>query len=144
MSETTETPVSDGFDDLDDVFGTSERETEEGKWFKVGKNAEFKLRRFNSKKSNKVRAALDAQYKSAFKVVKMPDELLEKITNEHIAVGIIVDWRGIKLNGEPLKYSKANAIAILEKYPDLRNIVADYALQLENWREGTKDALEGN
>lgn len=133
-------------DNIFDMFGTSERDAEDGKWFKLGKFAEVKVRRYSAKKSRKVREALDSQWSAITNAGgKIPDEANEQITNEHIATGILVDWRGIKgKDGKAIPFSKKAAIEMLELLPDFRNAVAGLSLKVDNFREAEKDEIEGN
>jgi hypothetical protein len=131
---------------LYDLFATSESAAEDGKWFKFGKTIEVKIRRFKSKKSKKVREDLEAPYKRATKFgSSLPDDVSETIATEHIATGIIVDWKGVTdKQGNALKYSPAAAIELLNALPEFKDAVAEISLSLDNYRDGAKDDIEKN
>lgn len=131
---------------LFDIFGVNESVAEDGKWFKFGKSIEIKIRRFKSKKSRDVRSALEAPYKRAMKFSSaLPDDIAEDITTEHIAVGIIVDWKGVTdKDGNAVPYSKSAAMQFLKALPELRDAVAEISLSLDNFREEEKEEIEGN
>lgn len=131
---------------LYDMFGSDESTSENGKWFKFGKTIEFKIRRFKSKKSRKVRDALEAPYKRATKFgSQLPDDVQNEITIQHIADGIIADWKGVvDKQGNPVKYSAAAAVALLTDLPDLRDSIAELSLNLDNFRDDDKEEVKGN
>jgi len=131
---------------LYDLFATSESAAEDGKWFPFGKTISVKIRRFKSKKSKKVREELEAPYKRASKFGSaLPDDVAEDIATEHIARGIIVDWKGITdKQGAAIKYSPAAAITLLNELPEFKDAVAEISLSLDNYRDAEKDEVEKN
>lgn len=128
------------------MFGADESTSENGKWFPFGKTIEFKIRRFKSKKSRKVRDALEAPYKRATKFgTALPEDVQTEITIQHLAEGIIADWKGVTdKNGAPVKYSKEAAIVLLTDLPELRDSIAELSLNLDNFRDEDKDEIKGN
>lgn len=133
-------------DNIFEMFGTDAENAENGKWFDFGKTISVKIRRFKSKKSRKVREALEAPYKRSMKNgAALPEDVTEEITNEHIAVGIIADWKGITdKSGKALDYNKENAIALMQQLPEFRDAVANIALDLNNYVEEEQKEVAGN
>ena len=133
-------------DNIFTLFSTAAEDAENGKWFKFGQTIEVKIRRFKSKKSRKVRETLEAPYARAQKGgAKLPDDVQETITNEHIATGIIADWKGITdKSGKPLDYTRDNAIALMEQLPEFRDTVAQISLDLNNYVEEEQKEVAGN
>lgn len=135
-------------DNLEALFAVDRESAEEGKWFKIGAFAEMKIRRFNSKKSTKIRELLTAQY-APVRVpgmdVKLPEAVEEALNIEHIATGILVDWRGIvDKNGETIPYSKDAAVAMLKKLPDLVSVIAQLSVSMQHWRDEDDATTKGN
>lgn len=135
-------------DNLEALFAVDRESAEEGKWFKIGAFAEMKIRRFNSKKSTKVRDALMAAH-SPVRVtgmdVKLPEAVEEALNIEHIATGILVSWRGIvDKDGNELPYSKEAAITLLKKLPDLVSVIAQLSVSLQHWRDEDDATTKGN
>lgn len=128
------------------IFGSNESDAEDGKWFPFGKTISVKIRRFKSKKSKKVREALEAPYTRAAKfTTKIPEDIQESITKQHIAEGIIVDWKGVTdKNGNELPYSKKNALDLISQLPEFADAVASVSLDLDNYREEVKEDVEKN
>lgn len=131
---------------LYEMFGANETTSEEGKWFQFGKTIEIKIRRYKSKKSRKVREALEAPYKRATKFGgNLPEDVATEIAIEHLAEGIIADWKGVvDKSGNPVKYSKAAAVVLLTDLPELRDNIAELSLNLDNFRDEEKEEVKGN
>lgn len=130
---------------LFDLFATSENEAEDGKWFKFGTTMEIKIRRYKSKKAKKVREALEAPYKGAKFGAKIPQEILDEITDQHIATGIIADWKGVPdEQGNDIPFSHAASLAMIKALPEFRDAVAELSVDLDNFRQEGKEAIEGN
>ncbi len=129
-----------------DMFSASEKAAETGKWFEIGDTIKVKVRRFKSKKSREVRDALEAPYKRLTKFGgAIPDEALERITTEHIAAGIVADWKGVTdREGNALAYSKAAAVQLFNDLPEFRDAIVAISLDIENYRDEEKEEVEGN
>lgn len=129
-----------------DMFSASEKAAEGGKWFDIGDTIKVKIRRFKSKKSREVREALEAPFKRFTKFGgSIPDDALERITTEHIAVGIVADWKGITdREGNALPYSKEAAIKLFNELPEFRDAIVAISLDIENYRDEEKEEVEGN
>jgi hypothetical protein len=129
-----------------ELFGTSESAAEDGKWFPFSAEMSVKIRRFKSKKSRKVREALEAPYKRVSQLSpKIPDEDAERIASQHVAEGIVVDWKGVlDTNGNSIPYSVGAALDLFEKLPEFRDAVIEISLNIENFREEEKAEVKGN
>lgn len=132
---------------FDTLFGTVEEDAELGKWFKLSAKISIKVRRYSSKSSRKVREALEAPFAAQLKIpgFKIPPDTLEAINTEHLATGILADWTGVKdVKGNDVPYTKDAAVQFLTRLPDLRNVIASFSLDLDNYRAAVKEGTEGN
>lgn len=129
-----------------DLYATSETAAEGGKWFDFGPDMKVKIRRFKSKKSIKVRNELEAPYKRINKIgTTLPENVQDEITNEHIARGIVVDWKGVRdRDGSDIAYSPAAALKLFTELPEFRDAVAEISLSLDNYRDDEKEEVVGN
>lgn len=148
MSDEAQAPSADKVEveSIFDLFATDEDAAEEGKWFKVGKIMEVKVRRFRAKKSLKVRETLEAPYKRAGQATaKIPEDAQEEIAHQHIARGIIADWKGVgDRDKKPVPYSPAAALRLLKALPEFATTVINISLSMDNYREEEKKEVEGN
>jgi len=129
-----------------DLYATSESAAEDGKWFDFGPSMKVKIRRFKSKKSRNVRDELEAPYKRVNKFgASLPDDIQDDITTEHIARGIVVDWKGVlDREGAEIAYSPGVALKLFKELPEFRDAVAEISLSLDNYRDDEKEEVVGN
>lgn len=129
-----------------EMFASSEDAAENGKWFDFGPDMKVKVRRFKSKKSRKVREELEAPYKRVSQFgAQMPDEVQEAIGTQHVAHGLIADWKGVVgKDGAEIPYSKAAALKLCSELPEFRDAIANISVSLDNYRDDQKEAVEGN
>jgi len=133
---------------LETMFQTTEEDSELGKWFKLGKFAEVKVRRFSSKKSRKVREALEREYGQNVGIaqrIQLSEDENDELNIRHLATGILADWKGVKdATGKDVPYSASAAVQYLTALPDLKNLIATLSLDIDNFRKEVKDETEGN
>lgn len=58
-----------------------------------------------------------------------------KIMCESMAKGLLLDWKNVGSNNEPLDYSIDTAIKVLQSNDDLREYILDVAINIENFRK---------
>lgn len=122
-------------------------EAEHGKWFDFGDGVEFKLRRFNSKKSKTV---MNHLYKPYANSKNMADDVAENLLAEHLAKAIVVSWKGITHKKEtvsvPEKAGEREKLVKewMLKYPDLRDEIFSLSQTLENFLKTEEDEEEKN
>lgn len=131
---------------LYDMFATDENAAEDGKWFEFGGDISVKIRRYRAKKSLKAREQLEQPFKRAgSQTVSIPEDQREEVGIQHLARGIIADWKGVTTrDGKPLAYSVAAAIQLLRDLPEFAGAVVDISLKMDNFREEEKKEIEGN
>jgi hypothetical protein len=106
---------------FDADFKTNLEDAENGKWFTITGGVELKIRSANSKASEAVRRKLESGYRG-----KIPESVKRDITLRHIAQGLIVDWRGVEIDGElQTTYDAKKMEVILKEMPALIGVVAD-------------------
>lgn len=131
-------------EDVFAMFACDIDSAEEGKWFDVGK-MRLKVRRFDSKKSRKVRDRLEAPHKATRRLGSLPEHIIDEITTQHLAEGILVDWKGVLgKDKKPIPFSKEAAMALFTKIPDFRSTVANLSLEVNNYREQEQEEVEKN
>jgi hypothetical protein len=128
------------------IFGASETDSEDGKWFPLNKVISVKVRRFKSKKSRTVREKLEAPHKRINKFGgKISDDVQNDITKEHMAEAILIDWKGVTdIDGKPVAYSKETGMQFFTKLPEFMDAIATLSLDLDNYREEVKEEVKGN
>lgn len=119
-------------------FKGDEKKEEQGVWLPL-EDAEFLIGAHGNKAHRK---ALDRhRHKLAGMLRKQDSRAGELLTIEAAADGLLLDWRGkVEENGQPLPYSRENAIKLLQ-IRFLREWVVEQALNMANFR-GEEEAAE--
>ena len=106
---------------FDETFGVNRDYAEHGKWFKLNDEVELKIRYNLSKNVAKVRRRLEQGFKG-----ELSDDATLKLGIRTIAQGIVVDWRGVVIDGQPVeKYDWKIMEQLLEEYPKLITVITD-------------------
>jgi hypothetical protein len=119
--------------DLAKAFATDTAAEIEGRWFpfsdarlKIARTGNARYREVLRTKYNLHRDELD---KGIIDLAKS-DEMLADILSQ----SILLDWENIADGGKPIPYTKAEAVRLLLKYRDLREVVIAKADNLENFK----------
>jgi len=128
--------------DLKKAFATDKKLELEGVWHDLGEGAGVLIARIGNRRYQNALNKTLADNRTMIKTGLMSEEAAEKDLCEIIADTILLDWKNIDDDGQPLPYTKENAVAMLIKYPDFRVLVVDLAGISDNYRPATdKEAL---
>lgn len=137
--------MSDNKVTLWDMFETDRDAEENGKWFDIGPEIKFKIRRFKSKHTTKVREGLEKPYERLRRNGVLPAEVMEKIIHDTICKSVIADWQGVyDKEGNEVAFSPSAADEILNALPELRDTVTSHSLSMDNFRDEDDEATLGN
>lgn len=98
----------------------------------------FLVRRFGGLNSPKVKAAFARFYKPYARQIEAGtlDEKKEKeITAKVFVDSCLVDWKGVEIDGQEVKFSHEAAVKLLLALPDLMQSLQNHALDANNYRE---------
>ena len=127
------------------LFATDRTAEEQGKWFEIGPEIKFKLRRFKSEHSTKVREALEKPYEKLRVKGMIPADAMKEIVIKTMALSVIVDWEGVYgEDGNPVPFSADAAETFLKELPELADELASLAATMDNFREEDDQATLGN
>lgn len=121
-------------------FGTSKKLENDGVWHELGDGAAIKVARWNNRRFNELKRQLERKYLTQQKTGKLPEDIAEKIIIETIAHAVLLDWRGIELNGAPLPaYTPEEGIKVLTdtaevNMSEFRDTVAAASMDMNNFR----------
>lgn len=133
--------------DIFALLSTDEVAEEEGKWFKPfgpkGGDSEIKLRRQTSKFAVQARIKIDQKYaKWANKDGTYPEHIGLKVVCEHIASGLLVDWRGDAFKG--IAFTPDTVLDMVQRLKELRIIILTLTGEMDNFRTETRADTEKN
>lgn len=57
----------------------------------------------------------------------LPDHVLEECTLKAVSKHVLLGWRGITVNGEPVEYSPEKAFEFMKEFPEFGSEVLDAA-----------------
>jgi len=107
-------------------------EAEDGRWFQMDEETEVKVRSEDSETYQRVLRGIFDSYPN-FK--KLPRKTQEKIMAKAVALGLLVDWKGLKENGVELECDDATKIRVCTEYPTFRRYIQDLASAVGNFQD---------
>lgn len=127
------------------IFETNETKSDDGVWVPVDLKTSVKIARYGNRKFNRALQRGMKPYKQLIDKEALDDETSDKVFVTAIVEGILVDWRGMVYNGEPLPYSKEAAIKILmnKKLRDFREFVIVTSQDMQLYRDEEVAEAEG-
>lgn len=127
------------------VFKTDTVKTDEGVWCPIDSETDIKIARYGNKVFQRAFQREMKPYKQLIDRGALDDDTADKILVNAIAEGILLDWRGMKKNGEDLPYSRSAAIDILldKSLRDFRALVVELAQDMQLFRETEIEDAEG-
>ena len=119
---------------------------DEGVWTALGGDAEVRLARIGNRRYREALAARLKPYRRAIRAGSMPEEAIEKLVTEAVCETVLLDWRNLELDGEPVPYSPARALELLSDpaMRDLRDLVVELAGDMELYRARELEEAEKN
>lgn len=131
--------------DLFDTFRSNRESEEDGVWMGLYETTDFKVRAFGAKAVLDLREKLMKPFQQMIRVgAKIPDEKNEEIGLKVLAGAILVDWKGVKIEGEAVEFSTESAYMLFKKLPKLANTIAAYAMDAQNFRDALTEDNAGN
>ena len=130
-----------------DLYETNQDAEENGKWFSdFGPEIKIKIRRFTAAKSRKVREALFKPYIKQYRTAdKIPEDIAEDLTCQHLAQGVVTDWSGVfDRDGNEVPFTADSAHDLFTKLPDFTKEVLLMSLNMDNYKDEKKAVIKGN
>lgn len=126
-------------------FKTNRTSEEAGTWVDLGGGLKVKIRRFSAKKSLEVRENLEKPHRMRGGKTNIPADVLEEITNKHVATGILVAWEGVfDTDGSEIAFSTDAAMKLLTELPELTKVIVLEAIDFDNFKDDEKKEVAGN
>jgi hypothetical protein len=123
--------------DLGQLFGTSSRLETEGVDLHLGGDCYITIRRAGG--SN--RAFLEtfrrvtAPHRRAIERGTLDPDTDDELGIKIFAEAIIVEWRGVVVNGQAVEFSKEAFVRVMHELPDLWRLIRDEARNASNFRD---------
>ena len=130
--------------DIRKLFGVNKAKESEGAWVPIGGGIEVKVKRAGQ--ANKEFAAEQMKMLKPFSkqiaMNTMDMDILRQINAKLFAKHIIVDWRGVSIDGEEIPFTKEKFLEFAIEMPDFFADVFAAATELQNFQDAEDDELE--
>lgn len=111
-------------------FRTNKEWELNGVWVDLGDGAQVKVARHGNPNHKRVVRELLKPYKQQVRNETLSDEIAERIQKDALIECLLLDWRGIELDGEELPFNRENvakALQIEDFYNDVRFLTESFA-----------------
>ena len=128
------------------AFHVNEDASENGVWFPY-EDAEFLVARTKSQKYRNEIERVSRRYRRQIEMGTLSRTKSEEIVSRAMANTILNGWRGrvaLDDDGTDLPYSRENAFRLLNEFPDFRELVSNWAADLEAFQSEEKEREMGN
>ncbi|MFX4220699.1 MAG: hypothetical protein ACMVO3_06715 [Thalassobaculum sp.] len=129
-------------------FKTDTALEDEGVWTTIdaASDAEIRIARIGNRRYRETMAKRLKPYRRALRAGTLDDSVTERLTAEVLAETVLLDWRGLTVDGAPLPYSRETARDLLldPAYRDFRDLVVELAGELDLYRERDLEDAEKN
>lgn len=125
------------------MYKTDKAKEENGIWIPFGKTEKgqeisFKIARASktNAKYSKALERLMKPYQKQIRLNTLSDDVANNVMIEAFCEGILLDWKGISdEEGKEMKYSKENAIKLMNDLPDLFNDLQEQSNSMTLFKE---------
>lgn len=129
-------------------FKTDTALEDAGVWTSIdaASDAEIRIARIGNRRYRETMARRLKPYRRALRAGTLDDSVTERITAEVLAETVLLDWRGLTVDGAALAYSREAARDLLldPAYRDFRDLVVEMAGELDLYRERDLEDAEKN
>jgi len=115
-----------------------------GVWFDLGGGAWLKVARAGNDNWQKEYQKIDRRVRAKLENDNLGQKQADDIISKVIAKSILLDWRGIAIDGEEIPYSVEKAHELLYNYPDFRGEVMGMARNEERFKKESIEDDLGN
>lgn len=149
MTEMTEAPNGKKLD-LDKLFSTSKRLEAQGAWHDLGDGAGLKVARINNPAYQQLERELRRRELARIKSGRLDEETHARLMIECLAHTVLLDWRGLEVDGKPLPpYTPEEGIKMMTDTDEIsragfRNFVISLAADADRFKIERDEELQKN
>lgn len=131
--------------DLYAAYQTDEKAEIEGVWISLPEGARVRVARWLNEAHTAALNAFKMPFQDQLRAgVQLPDDVSQDINNKAMAKAILVDWDGVKVNGNEEPYTEELGYKALSDLKDFRAIIMQIAMSRESYRQASLDAAAKN
>jgi hypothetical protein len=121
--------------DIGKLFGTNRTKETEGTWIDAGDGAQFLVARIANKRWQQVNRDLYRPHRATQRMGKLSQDVEDDINRKVMAQTILLDWKGVKVNGQDIPYSPEAAEKMFKEYPDFLEFIAGHSMAISNFQD---------
>lgn len=122
------------------AYRTDRAAEEEGVWIDLDDQTTVRVARSNSKRFAEALNKHRKPHRQAIRSGTLPEETADAIVIGAIADAVLLDWKGLQEDGKEVPATLENRVRVLSQYPDFRNVVAELAADMANFRAAEIEA----
>lgn len=120
----------------------------DGTWVNIDERTSLKIGIIGGPYHKRVSRDLVKEHKKVLRTLRLDDHAseVEEIEVKALSKAILLDWKGLTIDGEEVPYSEEKAYEILKnpRYMVFRSLIEDLGADNANFAEEYKKELEGN
>lgn len=120
-------------------FATDSNAEEKGIKVPLGPGTSIIVARMGNRSFVNARKTKMRPYEALDRFGKVPEEVQDQILRELIAETVLLGWEGFTENGEPVPYSRENALRVLSENKEFLAFVVNASMDVENFRPVKSD-----
>jgi hypothetical protein len=115
--------------DFKKTFGYNKTKAREGMWVTLDEAGEVKIKvaKLGTVEYLNTVNKYSRKYQAFTRLNRLSAEQIVDMSANTIADCILLDWKGVEEDGQPVPYSRENAYRMLKEYDDFRSLVETHA-----------------
>lgn len=122
------------------AYRTDRAAEEEGVWVSLDGQTSVRVARSNSKRFAEALKKYRKPHLQAIRSGTLSEDQADAIIVAAVAEAVLLDWKGLKEDGKDVPATLENRIRVLTEYRDFRNVVAELAADMANFRTSEIEA----
>ena len=130
--------------DIRKLFGSNKAKESEGTWCPIGGGIDVKVKRIgqSNKPFSSEQLKMLKPFSKQIAMNTMDADVLRQINSKLIAKHVIVDWRGVSIDGVEIPFSKEKFLEFANDMPDFYHDVFAAAAEMQNFQDAEDADLE--
>lgn len=120
--------------DIGKEFATDSKLEQDGVWVDLDDETSILIARMNNKKYRNALRRVLKPYKTQISAGTIQPGKLDDLLVTPLAAHVLLDWKGLTVNGEPTEYSREAAERVMQQFPDFRELVVTLASDMDLFR----------
>src|SRR2546423_5872900 len=121
--------------DFKKTFGFDKAKAADGVWVDLGQDTHIKVAKLGTNQYQLALMRHTRKYQAQIRVNRLDPEAMAEITAHTLADSILLDWKGVVEDEQPVPYNRQNAYRLLKEYPDFRALVEQHANDSELFQD---------